>query len=135
MSRMRSSHLSYAPGTFKLYRNAEAGSNKIRGLDDITGGMMAAYIIVDMTVTDPVGIEQYRKLAGASVATHGGSFLVRGGKVAVLDGDWKPQRIVVIEFPTAEQAKNWWSSPDYRAACVIRDRAAKTRMLLVEGIG
>jgi uncharacterized protein (DUF1330 family) len=96
---------------------------------------MAAYIIVDMTVTDPIGIEEYRRLAGASVATHGGSFLVRGGKIAVLDGDWKPQRIVVIQFPTAEQATRWRSSPEYRAACAIRDRAAQTRMLLVEGIG
>jgi len=95
---------------------------------------MAAYVIVEMTVTDPVRIEDYRKLAGASVAAYGGKFPVRGGKFEVLDGDWKPQRIVVIEFPGIERAKEWHDSQQYRAACEIRNRAASTRMLLVEGI-
>ena len=96
---------------------------------------MAAYVIVDMTVTDHAAIEGYRQLAGASVVAHGGKFLVRGGTIAVLDGDWNPQRIVVIEFPSVAQARAWRSSPDYREACAIRDRAARTRMLLVEGTG
>jgi len=94
---------------------------------------MAAYVIVDMTVTDAMLIEEYRKLAGASVAAHGGKFLVRGGRLEVLDGDWKPQRIVVIEFPGMAQAQRWRASPEYGKACEIRDRAAGTRMLLVEG--
>jgi uncharacterized protein (DUF1330 family) len=95
---------------------------------------MAAYVIVEMTVTDPVKIEEYRKLAGASIAAHGGRFLARGGKTQVLDGDWKPQRIVVIEFPSLGQAGIWRASPEYGKACEIRDRAAKTRMLVVEGV-
>jgi len=95
---------------------------------------MAAYAIVDMTVTDPAGIEDYRRLAGASVAAHGGRFLVRGGRVEVVDGDWQPQRIVVIEFPDFARAKRWRASPEYAAACEIRNRAASTRMLLVEGL-
>ena len=94
---------------------------------------MAAYVIVDMTVTDPAAIEEYRKLAGASVAAAGGRFLVRGGKMEVLDGDWKPQRVVVIEFPSLERAKFWRGSPEYGKACEVRDRAAKTRMIVVEG--
>jgi uncharacterized protein (DUF1330 family) len=94
---------------------------------------MAAYVIVDMTVTDAASIEEYRKLAGASVAAAGGKFLARGGKTEVLDGDWKPQRIVVIEFPSLERAKFWRASPEYGKACEIRDRAAKTRMIVVEG--
>jgi uncharacterized protein (DUF1330 family) len=94
---------------------------------------MAAYVIVDMTVTDPAGIEEYRKLAGASVAAAGGKFLVRGGKMEVFDGDWKPQRVVVLEFPSLERAKFWRGSPEYGKACEIRDRAAKTRMIVVEG--
>jgi uncharacterized protein (DUF1330 family) len=94
---------------------------------------MTAYVIVDMAVTDPVQIEEYRRQAGASVAVMGGKFLVRGGKTEVLDGDWKPQRIVVIEFPSMEQAKLWRLSPEYGKACEIRDRAAQTRMILVEG--
>lgn len=95
---------------------------------------MAAYVIVEMTVTDPVRIEDYRKQAGASVAAYGGKFVVRGGKIDPLEGDWNPQRIVVLEFATADQAKKWWTSPEYRAACEIRNRSAKTRMILVEGV-
>ena len=94
---------------------------------------MTAYVIVDMTVKDPVKIEEYRKLAGASIAAHGGRFLVRGGRMEILDGDWNPQRVVLIEFPGMEQAKRWRSSADYGKACEIRDRAAATRMILVEG--
>lgn len=94
---------------------------------------MNAYVIVEMTVTDPVRIEDYRKLAGASVAQHGGRFIVRGGRCESLDGDWHPQRLVVIEFPGLEQAKRWHASPEYRAACEIRNRAASTRMVAVEG--
>ena len=94
---------------------------------------MAAYVIVDMTVTDPAAIEKYRELAGASVSAAGGRFLVRGGKMEVFDGDWKPQRVVVIEFPSLERARFWRSSPEYGKACEIRDRAARTRMIAVEG--
>jgi len=94
---------------------------------------MAAYVIVDMTVTDTVRIEDYRKLAGASVAALGGKFLARGGKTEIFDGDWKPQRVVVIEFPSLEQARLWRASPEYGKACEIRDRAATTRMIVVEG--
>jgi len=96
---------------------------------------MTAYVIVDMMVKDTVKIEEYRKLASASVAAHGGKFLVRGGRIEILDGDWNPQRVVVIEFPGMEQAKRWRTSPDYGKACRIRDQAATTRMLLVDGAG
>jgi uncharacterized protein (DUF1330 family) len=95
---------------------------------------LAAYVIVEMTVTDPVGIEDYRQQAGASVAAMGGRFLVRGGKTEIFDGDWRPQRIVVIEFPSMEQARLWRLSPEYGKASEIRDRAAKTRMIAVEGV-
>lgn len=94
---------------------------------------MAAYVIVEMTVTDPVRIEEYRKLAGAAVKQYGGRFLVRGGKSETFDGDWRPQRLVVLEFPGLEEAKRWRASPEYRAACEVRDRAASTRMVAVEG--
>ncbi len=95
---------------------------------------MTAYVIVDMEVTDPVAIEEYRRLAGASVTAHGGRFIVRGGRLDCLEGGWEPQRIVVLEFPDASRARAWWSSPEYDAARVIRNRAARTRMVLVEGI-
>jgi len=95
---------------------------------------MAAYVIVDMTVTDTVAIGEYRKLAGASVIAYGGKFLVRGGRSEILDGDWSPRRVVVIEFPDTDQAKLWRSSPEYARAREIRDRAARTSMIVVEGI-
>jgi uncharacterized protein (DUF1330 family) len=95
---------------------------------------MPAYVIVDMTVTDPVKIEAYRSQAGASVAALGGRFLVRGGKMEVFDGDWEPERVVVIEFPSLEQARRWRQSPEYGKACEVRDRAARTRMIVVEGM-
>jgi uncharacterized protein (DUF1330 family) len=94
---------------------------------------MSAYVIVEMTVTDSLRIEDYRKLAGASVAQYGGRFVVRGGRSVTFDGDWRPQRLVVLEFSDLEQAKRWHASPEYRAACQIRDRAASTRMVAVEG--
>jgi uncharacterized protein (DUF1330 family) len=95
---------------------------------------MAAFVLVEMAITDPVAIEDYRRLAGASVTAHGGRFLARGGRTEVLDGDWRPERIVIIEFPSAERARQWRASPEYRAACETRNRAARTRMLLVEGV-
>ena len=94
---------------------------------------MSAYVIVEMTVTDAVRIEEYRKLAGASVAQYEGRFVVRGGRSETLDGNWQPQRLVVLEFPGLTEAKRWHSSPEYRAACKIRDQAASTRMVVVEG--
>jgi len=94
---------------------------------------MAAYIIVEMEVTDPVGILEYRKLAEASVAACGGRFLVRGGRTEALEGGWEPKRIVVLEFPTVSRAKEWWSSKEYAKARVIRERTARTRMILAEG--
>ena len=95
---------------------------------------MAAYIIVEMEVTDPVGILEYRKLAEASVTAYGGRFVVRGGRTEALEGGWKPKRIVVLEFPDVEHAKRWWASKEYAEARVIRERAAKTRMILAEGL-
>ena len=95
---------------------------------------MTAYVIVEMEVTDPVGIEEYRKLAAASVAAYGGRFVVRGGNAEALEGDWQPKRIVVLEFPSAARAKEWWGSKDYATARVVRERTAKTRMILAEGV-
>lgn len=95
---------------------------------------MAAYVIVEMEVTDPVGIEEYRTLAAASVAAYGGRFIVRGGQTEMLEGDWRPKRLVVLEFPSVERAKEWWASKEYGAARAIRERAAKTRMIVAEGV-
>jgi uncharacterized protein (DUF1330 family) len=94
---------------------------------------MAAYFIVDLEVTDPALYETYRPLAAASVARHGGRFLVRGGACDTLEGGWSPKRIVVLEFPSREQALGWYRSDDYAEPLKLRLRAAKSRAILVEG--
>jgi uncharacterized protein (DUF1330 family) len=95
---------------------------------------MAAYLIVEVAVEDPEVYDEYRSLVPASLAAYQGSFLVRGGAVEPLEGDWDPERIVVIRFENAQQAKRWWSSDEYRDAKALRQRAARTRMIVVDGV-
>ena len=95
---------------------------------------MAAYVIADIAVTDPARYEEYRKLAGASLAAFGGKFVVRGGSTAVLEGNWQPERLVVLEFPSVADAKAWWCSGSYRVARDVRSRAAITHMIVAEGV-
>jgi uncharacterized protein (DUF1330 family) len=95
---------------------------------------MAAYIISDLTVLDPEAIEVYRTRAAASIARHGGRYLARGGKIEVLEGNWDPKLIVVVEFPDTDSARAWYRSPDYAEALSVRDRALSRNLLLVEGV-
>ena len=95
---------------------------------------MRAYIIVEIDVHDPVGYEDYKKLAGSTVEAYGGKYIVRGGKTEVLEGDWKPKRIVVLEFPSTDQAKGWLNSKEYAEPRKMRHRTAKTNMIVVEGV-
>ncbi|ELR70659.1 hypothetical protein C900_03640 [Fulvivirga imtechensis AK7] len=95
---------------------------------------MAAYIIVDISITDPQEYEEYKKLTPATIAEYDGKFIVRGGHTETLEGDWQPERVVVLEFPTVERAKAWWSSANYTKAKVIRQRAANTQMIVVDGV-
>jgi len=94
---------------------------------------MAAYVIVEVSIDDPVEYEEYKKLTPAAVAAFDGKFIVRGGQTVSLEGDWNPERIVVLEFPSVEKAKEWWSSELYTAAKIIRQRTAKTKMIIVQG--
>jgi uncharacterized protein (DUF1330 family) len=95
---------------------------------------MKAYIIVDVTITDPALYEEYKKLTPASLVPFDGKFVVRGGAVETLEGDWNPGRFVILEFPSKEKAKAWWSSSGYAPAKAIRQSAATTGMILVEGV-
>lgn len=95
---------------------------------------MKAYIIVDVHITNPTLYEEYRKLTPASLVPYDGKFIVRGGTTETLEGDWKPGRVVVLEFPSVEKAKAWWSSPGYAPAKAIRQSSSDTRMILVEGV-
>ena len=93
---------------------------------------MAAYVIVDIEVTEPVEYEEYKRLAAPAVAAYGGRYVVRGGQVQVLEGHWPTHRFVVLEFESADQAREWWGSPEYRVAKDIRQRTARTNMIVVE---
>lgn len=95
---------------------------------------MPAFVIVEIEVRDPEAYETYRSLVPASVDAYGGKFIARGGTTENLEGDWTPERIVVLEFPSLERARQWWSSPEYRDAKAIRMRAAQTRMIAIEGV-
>jgi uncharacterized protein (DUF1330 family) len=95
---------------------------------------MPAYVIVEVEVQEPLQYEEYKKLTPASIAAYDGKFIVRGGETITMEGDWNPQRIVVLEFPSVERAKEWWSSDAYTKAKLIRQRTAKTRMIIVEGV-
>lgn len=94
---------------------------------------MAAYIIVDVDVHNSEEYEDYKKLTPASLQPFDGKFIVRGGVVETLEGDWQPKRIVVLEFPNKEAAKAWWSSPEYAPAKALRQRTATTNMILMDG--
>src|SRR5215472_7894205 len=95
---------------------------------------MPAYIIVEIEILDPVGYEEYKELAGASVAKYGGKYIIRGGKTEVLEGGWQPKRIVVLEFESAKRAKEWLNCEEYREPRKMRHRTARANMILVEGM-
>ena len=95
---------------------------------------MAAYIIADVTVTDPAAMEEYRKRVPATLTTFGGRFIVRGGAHQTLEGDWKPNRLVVLEFPSMEQARRWYDSEEYREPKAMRLRAGRTNLVMVDGV-
>ncbi|RPH63030.1 MAG: DUF1330 domain-containing protein [Chloroflexi bacterium] len=95
---------------------------------------MTAYVIVDIEVTDPAGYEDYKKLAPAAVALYGGKYIARGGKNETLEGDWKPNRLVILEFDSVGQAKAWLNSPEYAPARALRHQYEKTNMVVVEGV-
>ena len=95
---------------------------------------MAAYVIVEIDILDPERYEEYKKLAGATVEKYGGKYIVRGGKTEVLEGDWQPKRIVVLEFESMQRAKDWLKCEEYREPRKMRHRTAKTNMILVEGV-
>jgi uncharacterized protein (DUF1330 family) len=94
---------------------------------------MVAYLIAEVEVTDPVAYERYRPLAAASIARHGGKYVVRGGKTEMLEGP-DPARVVVLEFPSMDAARNFYFSADYSEAKKIRQAASNSKLFLVEGM-
>ncbi|MBO0885400.1 MAG: DUF1330 domain-containing protein [Mycobacterium sp.] len=95
---------------------------------------MAAYVIGEVEVTDPAVYEEYRKQVLPVITKYGGRFIVRGGDIDTLEGDWAPKRVVVIEFPSVEQARNWHRSPEYAPLIKLRQKASTGKFIVVEGI-
>jgi uncharacterized protein (DUF1330 family) len=92
-----------------------------------------AYLVVDAQSTDPERMVEYRRLSSIAVEKFGARFLVRGGAYDVLEGEWRPQRLVVIEFPSLEKAKAFYDSPEYLLARLAREGVSSFDMVLVEG--
>jgi len=95
---------------------------------------MAAYVIAELEVTEPSGFKDYRKAVPASIAAYGGRYLARGGALESLEGGWAPKRMVILEFPSLAQAKAWYTSPEYRELLRLRQRTAKSKVVLLEGV-
>lgn len=95
---------------------------------------MPAYVISDVTIRDAEAIETYRTRAAASIAQHGGRYLVRGSQVETLEGNWQPGPLIVVEFPDIETARRWYRSAEYAAALEVRDAALSRNLILVDGV-
>jgi uncharacterized protein (DUF1330 family) len=96
--------------------------------------MTSAYIIANVTVTNPEQYEEYKKWSSAAMQAHGAEVCVRGGKVEVIEGDWAPERLVILKFPSVAAAKAFDASPEYGRARAARQGAAVMRMIVVEGV-
>ena len=95
---------------------------------------MPACVIVETDITDPERYEQYTAASPAAIAAGGGRFLVRGGELVVLEGDWRPSRLVVLEFEDLAAAKRWYASEVYQEAKKLREGAARLRLVAVQGV-
>jgi len=95
---------------------------------------MPAYVIVQTDITDPERYERYKAASPGAIAAGGGRFLVRGGEMVVLEGDWAPSRLVVLEFEDLAAAKRWYESEIYQEAKKLREGAAHLRMVAVQGL-
>ena len=95
---------------------------------------MSAYVVVDLEIVDKEEFEHYKQLVPATIEKYGGRYLARGGKVETLDGDWSPQRFVLLQFCSVDQAKAWFHSTEYSKPKALRERSARSRIIVVEGV-
>ncbi len=95
---------------------------------------MPAYVISEVEILDEAHGRRYREPSAASIARHGGRYVVRGAQPEVPEGDWPPvQRVVVVEFPTMDRLRSWYASTDYAEALAVRETALTRRLLFVPG--
>jgi uncharacterized protein (DUF1330 family) len=95
---------------------------------------MPAYLLVELEIVDPIGFGEYRKAVVPLVEKYDGKYLAASDRVEALEGNWHPKRIVMIEFPSMQKAKEWFGCEEYREPSKIRKRTAKTKMILMEGV-
>ena len=95
---------------------------------------MPAFVIANITIVDPVRYEDYRRMVPATLVPFGGRFVVRGGHTEVLEGDWRPSRLVLLEFPSVERARAWWNSPEYAEARALRQATSTGTLIILEGV-
>jgi uncharacterized protein (DUF1330 family) len=95
---------------------------------------MPAYVIAETDINNPEQYERYRAVVPATLEAYGGRFLVRGGEHAVLEGEWQPTRLVVIEFDDLDAVRRWYDSPEYQEAKQVREGAATMRLVAVQGV-
>ena len=95
--------------------------------------MAYGYVIVDMNISDMDAYKQYMAAAPASIQAAGGEYLVRGGQLQAMEGDWQPRRLVMLEFPSMAQAQAWLDSPEYAPARRLRQLSANSRMVVIDG--
>ncbi len=95
---------------------------------------MAAYVLAEIEITNPEGYKQYTAQVPATIARYGGRFLTRGGAVEALEGEWPARRRVLIEFPSMDVARKWWSSTEYAGPKAMRQANSNARLLLLEGV-
>ena len=95
---------------------------------------MAAYVIVQLEITDPEGFAEYREKVGPQIEKHGGRYIVRGAEVENLEGEWDPGRLVILEFPTLEDAQRFYEAEEYQPLLALRKRTANTVLSIVEGV-
>jgi uncharacterized protein (DUF1330 family) len=95
---------------------------------------MPAYVFANIRVDDPIAYERYKQMVPETIASFGGRYLARGGRVEVLEGDIEPGRTIILEFPTFEDARAWYASPEYCAAKEVRHGCAQGEIVIVDGV-
>jgi uncharacterized protein (DUF1330 family) len=95
---------------------------------------MAAYLIADVDIVDAGVFEEYRREVPATEARYGGRYLARGGSTEILEGEWEPHRLIIVEFPDMDSLKAWYNSAEYGRLKTIRERCANSRLIALEGV-
>ena len=131
-----SSDIYREPKAIRL-RTARTDLIVAEGVSDQPGAGLegaAGYVIAQVDVTDPAGFEVYRGLVPATIEQYGGRYAIRGGQVELLEGGWNPKRLVMLRFPSADRAQAWWESPEYAEAKALRQRTARTNLVVVQAV-